>query len=383
MSGYFLSKDGEKIELEGETLIGRSDDCDLKISEGHPSRRHAVLTITDDGAWLEDLESANGTYVNERRISARTKLSSGDRVSFDTVTFAFEAPAPVADDGDATVVRRIPIDDGATVVRPIPPAPPPPAPAPTPAEPAAARNPTPAQPEAVKPAPEPAAKPAPAVERKPESAPEPAARPQATAAPANAAPPAAAKPVPRSWADPEYQNEQGTRMFTPDELKALTAGIGDQSAAPASGIEGAHLQVTKGASAGTVLLLGDDKDEWTVGTDSDRDLSITDPGVSAYHAKITREGQRWKVIDQMSANGTFVNEQKGAVSFLSSGDRIRFGPVECTVVLPAGGKRKVAARKAPATAAARKRGSNKTTWIIAALTAIGTIALMVIVLNFI
>ena len=96
MSGYFLSKDGEKIELEGETLIGRSDDCGLKISEGHPSRRHAMLTITDDGAWLEDLQSANGTYVNERRISAKTKLNSGDRISFDTVTFTFEAP--VADD---------------------------------------------------------------------------------------------------------------------------------------------------------------------------------------------------------------------------------------------------------------------------------------------
>lgn len=377
MSGYFLSKDGEKIELVGETLIGRSDECDLRISEGHPSRRHAMLTITDDGAWLEDLESANGTFVNEQRIATKTKLNSGDRISFDVATFAFEAPP--AEDSDATIVRRAPVDEGATVVRPIPPAAQPPAPQ------ADAKGPAPVEPQTAAPEPTPEPTPEPEPAATPEPAPaaraEPAPEPQPAAA--NAA--AAAKPresVPRSWADPEYQNEQGTRMFTPDELKAMAAGTGAASAAPASGIEGPHLQVTKGASTGTTLLFGDDKNEWTVGTDADRDLVLTDAGVSAFHAKIAREGQRWRVMDQMSANGTFVNEQKGTVSFLSSGDRVRFGPVECTVVLPAAGKRK-AARKAAKASPTRKAGSRNNTWLIAALTAIGTIALLVIVLNFV
>ena len=186
----------------------------------------------------------------------------------------------------------------------------------------------------------------------------------------------AAEAVPRSWADPEYQNEQGTRMFTPEELKAMTEGVAAASTAD-TGIEGAHLQVTKGSNAGATLMFGNDKDEWTVGTDADRDLSVSDSGVSAFHAKITREGQRWKVIDQMSANGTFVNEQKGTVSFLSSGDRVRFGPVECTVVLPAGGKAKATARQAKG----KKGGSN--TWVIAAMAAAGTIALMIIILQFV
>ena len=111
MSGYFLNKDSEKIELEGETLIGRSDECDLKVDEGHPSRRHATLTITDEGAWLEDLESANGTYVNELRITSRTKLNTGDRIAFDTANTPMAAADLVA-----KVVERHGKDDSSAIV---------------------------------------------------------------------------------------------------------------------------------------------------------------------------------------------------------------------------------------------------------------------------
>ena len=123
MNGYFLISGDKKFELQGETLIGRSDECDLKVDDGHPSRRHATLTIDAEGAWLEDLGSANGTYVNEQRITTRTSLKSGDRINFDTAGYEFEAPASAADLGEATFVRSIPVDDGATVVRPIPTAP--------------------------------------------------------------------------------------------------------------------------------------------------------------------------------------------------------------------------------------------------------------------
>ncbi|MCZ6709280.1 MAG: FHA domain-containing protein [Gammaproteobacteria bacterium] len=334
MSGYFLINGDLRFELEGETLIGRSDDCDLKVEDGHPSRRHATLTINAEGAWLEDLGSANGTYVNEQRITARTKLKSGDRISFDTAGYEFEAPASAADLGEATVVRSIPVDDGATVVRPIPPT----------AESAPVKN------EAATPEP----------------------------APATPAAPPAGDSVPRSWADPEYQNDQSTRMFTAEELKAMTAGSGEAGSTTDSGIAGAHLQVTKGANTGEVLMFGDDKNEWTVGTDADRDLVVSDSGVSAYHAKITREGQRWKVIDQMSANGTFVNEHKGTVSFLSSGDRIRFGPVECKVAFP------TAARTTSGPGKAQKsKKSGRNVWVIAALAAAGTVGLLVVALQFI
>ena len=69
--------------------------------------------------------------------------------------------------------------------------------------------------------------------------------------------------------------------------------------------------------------------EWTIGSQADREVQFQDSGVSALHAKIVNEGERWKVLDQMSANGTFVNGKRSNVSYLTAGDRVRFGPVEC------------------------------------------------------
>lgn len=72
-------------------LIGRSSEA-LKISDQTCSRRHAELT-PDDGQWyVRDLGSANGTYVNGRRIgSARVKLHLGDLIRAGSTVFAFGA----------------------------------------------------------------------------------------------------------------------------------------------------------------------------------------------------------------------------------------------------------------------------------------------------
>lgn len=72
-------------------LIGRSSEA-LKISDQTCSRRHAELT-PDDGEWyVRDLGSANGTYVNGRRIgSNRVKLRLGDLIRAGSTVFAFGA----------------------------------------------------------------------------------------------------------------------------------------------------------------------------------------------------------------------------------------------------------------------------------------------------
>jgi pSer/pThr/pTyr-binding forkhead associated (FHA) protein len=80
-----------------------------------------------------------------------------------------------------------------------------------------------------------------------------------------------------------------------------------------------------------------DKKEWTVGSEGEREILIKRVGVSALHAKIVSDGKRWKVVDQLSANGTFVNGKRCNVSYLGSGDRISFGTVECVFQLPTGG----------------------------------------------
>ena len=45
------------------------------------------------------------------------------------------------------------------------------------------------------------------------------------------------------------------------------------------------------------------RDSGGLGSELQRDIVLTDGCVSSFHAKIVNEGARWKVIDQMSANG--------------------------------------------------------------------------------
>ena len=96
-------------------------------------------------------------------------------------------------------------------------------------------------------------------------------------------------------------------------------------------IDGPHLHVVSGNRAGLNIKLTVGESgvrEWTVGSQAEREVQFQDSGVSALHAKIVNEGERWKVLDQMSANGTFVNGKRSNVSYLAAGDRVRFGPVE-------------------------------------------------------
>lgn len=82
---------GKRFELpEWEPqLIGRSSEA-LHITDQTCSRRHAELT-PDDGSWfVRDLGSANGTYVNSRRIDdQRVKLRLGDEIRTGSTVFVF------------------------------------------------------------------------------------------------------------------------------------------------------------------------------------------------------------------------------------------------------------------------------------------------------
>jgi len=321
MTGFLLIEGedpngSERVELNGQMLVGRSDECDIKVAAGHPSRRHAMLTIDAGELWVEDLGSANGTHVNGQPIAAKTRLKRGDRVAFDLAKFVVEAPEPAPAPGsDATVVRRAPASD-ATVVRAAP------AKAPAADSKAPAAN---------------------------TAAPETGSAPTAQTGPRSEAE-ALQKQVPRSWADPEYQSE-GTRILSADEMRALAAGggaaAGGAKDAPAPmHVEGPHLVILAGPGAGTAFGLGADRQEWSIGTAPERDLRLDYPGVSAFHAKINQEGGRWRIIDQMSANGTFVNGQKSTISYLQNGDKLRFAQVECEIRLPAGEGARSTARQA-------------------------------------
>lgn len=71
----------EYILMEGATVtIGRSSSNDIHIPEQHVSRQHAVINYRDGIFMLNDLDSANGTFVNDIQISEPFPLASGDEI---------------------------------------------------------------------------------------------------------------------------------------------------------------------------------------------------------------------------------------------------------------------------------------------------------------
>jgi FHA domain len=71
-----------EIRLDRPVLtIGRSAACEVQLTSGLVSRRHARITLSQLGASLEDLGSRNGVYVNSVRVVGSVRLKPGDRVS--------------------------------------------------------------------------------------------------------------------------------------------------------------------------------------------------------------------------------------------------------------------------------------------------------------
>lgn len=54
--------------VQGRRMMGSADDCDIIVRDGEVSRLHASLEVTNDGAWVRDLGSRNGTFVNGVRV---------------------------------------------------------------------------------------------------------------------------------------------------------------------------------------------------------------------------------------------------------------------------------------------------------------------------
>lgn len=71
--------------------IGRASECTIPVRDRYLSRKHAEIVLVD-GRWLlRDCGSANGTYLNGRRVEADTVLTSGDRIRLGDTELVFEA----------------------------------------------------------------------------------------------------------------------------------------------------------------------------------------------------------------------------------------------------------------------------------------------------
>ena len=100
---------------DGVNTVGRHDDCTIRIKSSQVSRRHCELFEKKGTLLLKDLGSANGTYVNGKKVQGQQMLEPGDELTIGSVKLrvARVGIAPpvkpvVAMSNDTAVAERVP-----------------------------------------------------------------------------------------------------------------------------------------------------------------------------------------------------------------------------------------------------------------------------------
>ncbi len=110
--GINVFKITNKVTKVGRLSGSRDEPANrIVIDRETISRNHAVIEYKNHTFWIIDLGSANGTFLNNQRITTEMRLNHGDIISFDTFDFEFEVEEMAQHDKtvmfDRTVFRRI------------------------------------------------------------------------------------------------------------------------------------------------------------------------------------------------------------------------------------------------------------------------------------
>lgn len=106
---------GQSHELNEEiTLIGRAVSCDIVITSKRVSREHTKIHCDGWRIFVEDMNSTNGTYLNEERLTEPQQLRDGDKIKVGDVVFTFHDPDVTNQDA---AVPLLEVDIPAGIVR--------------------------------------------------------------------------------------------------------------------------------------------------------------------------------------------------------------------------------------------------------------------------
>ena len=84
---------GERFDLIGGLSIGRSRDADVQIDDRYASGVHARIFARDARTYVEDMNSTNGTLLNDATLKGEAELIDGDVVRIGDTEFRFETEA--------------------------------------------------------------------------------------------------------------------------------------------------------------------------------------------------------------------------------------------------------------------------------------------------
>ena len=91
------------LTVDDSLSIGRGSDNDVVLGSKQVSRNHAVLSVLDGQLYVKDLDSSNGTFINEQRIEGNQSslLQVDDTIGF--ASFSFLVNAPVATEDESLI----------------------------------------------------------------------------------------------------------------------------------------------------------------------------------------------------------------------------------------------------------------------------------------
>lgn len=115
---------GKEIKIPGpKCLIGRGEGCHMRAQSDAVSRRHCVIVISENECVVRDLNSRNGTLVNEQRITEETVLLQGDILRVGPLEFEIQieqkpgkAKRPAVSDLKDVLTRTAESGQGSSVI---------------------------------------------------------------------------------------------------------------------------------------------------------------------------------------------------------------------------------------------------------------------------
>jgi pSer/pThr/pTyr-binding forkhead associated (FHA) protein len=299
--------------LQGEMLVGREVECAITLNSGHISRYHAKINVSPNGVYIEDLHSTNGTFVNGQKIKGRIRLSVGDEVAFDDITFRLTSNASGSATDTALSPRRHPQADTnlhSLNHRPYTPA--------KPVRPSLVASRPDYTPDLSK------------VDELLNSAPSPISR---FVEPAQPRPPVAGPPpapAARTETPPGTNSDDGehTQFLSAAQLDRLVErGRLDQDLNVGSG---PRLIVMTAPLRGKLFELRDAPTgtNWQIGRDNNAEICLNDKTISNDHARLAKTADGYLLTATHAKNGILVNGLTQGRAFLSHNDKIQIGRTE-------------------------------------------------------
>lgn len=80
-------EEGSILLLNGIITIGRKDGNTIRLTDQYASGNHAKIVVKNNEILIEDLNSTNGVFINDEKVTEYAKLRANDKIRIGSATF--------------------------------------------------------------------------------------------------------------------------------------------------------------------------------------------------------------------------------------------------------------------------------------------------------